>query len=153
MHRLAPLISLLVLSTAPARAQWSTDFLSQARRSVEAVTVGDLVLFAGGNVANSDYDRVDIYDAATDTWSSASLSVSRSFLAANPAAALTPQPTSIPCTLGCSPSTSSPGGSVPEGKARGWSRPRSPPPRPARLQHPPTTEEGRRSFSRGRSNG
>lgn len=63
---------------------WSTATLSEARTGIAATTVGDKVIFAGG-----DYfgwwpvsSRTDIYNATTNTWSTASLSEARSSLAA-----------------------------------------------------------------------
>jgi hypothetical protein len=55
--------------------------LSQARGAgIAAASVGTQVLFAGGwnSNANSESDRVDIFDAATRVWSTASLSRAQS---------------------------------------------------------------------------
>ncbi|HUY31344.1 MAG TPA: hypothetical protein VMV69_01080 [Pirellulales bacterium] len=55
-------------------AQWSNaGSLSVARNDVAATTVGGLAVFAGGFTVDwgteTIYDNVDIYDAATDQWS------------------------------------------------------------------------------------
>lgn len=63
------LLAALALSAAPAQAQqWSQGALSQARQELASITVGDLSFFAGGNKGSQPSKRVDIYDAATDTW-------------------------------------------------------------------------------------
>lgn len=66
---------------------WSVAHLSQARESICAVVTGNKVIFAGGtfftkkpNVGNpvgDASDVVDIYDASTDSWTVAKLSVAR----------------------------------------------------------------------------
>ena len=54
--------------------------LSEARAFIAAVTVGNKVFFAGGTRGdNTSSDCVDIYDASTGLWDTASLSVSRAF--------------------------------------------------------------------------
>jgi hypothetical protein len=62
---------------------WSTTELSQDRAEIAAGAAGDKVLFAGGVHAEDGYwgseltvfsDRVDIYDASSNTWSVAALS-------------------------------------------------------------------------------
>jgi hypothetical protein len=71
---------------------WSVAHLSKGRESICAVVVGNKVIFAGGTyftknslvtnpVANAS-DAVDIYDAATNTWSVAKLSVARTDISA-----------------------------------------------------------------------
>ncbi|MHC5212925.1 MAG: Kelch repeat-containing protein [Planctomycetota bacterium] len=81
-------LSLGVLAAAaPASGQiqsWSTDTLSEPRALLASATVGDLTLFAGGGnqAILTISDRVDIFDAATDTWSTASLSQPRFSLCA-----------------------------------------------------------------------
>ncbi|MCP3915983.1 MAG: hypothetical protein GY711_10545 [bacterium] len=81
---LAPLVAIAAFTAAPAQAQWSTATLSHPRGDVTSVSVGDLVLFAGGRVGNVFHDTVDIYDAALGlppsdpaAWSSTTLSVAR----------------------------------------------------------------------------
>jgi hypothetical protein len=59
----------------------TTASLSQARDSLAAAGVNDLVLFGGGENYYCS-DRVDIYNATSGIWSTASLSVVRSDLAA-----------------------------------------------------------------------
>ena len=54
-----------------------TATLSEARRSVAAVGVGDLALFAGGDANGSRTDTVDIYNAVSREWTTATLSVAR----------------------------------------------------------------------------
>ncbi len=67
---------------------WTTATLSQPRDSLAATSVGDLVLFGGGltydpvTLIYSNSDRVDIYNSTSKTWSTATLSVPRSVLAA-----------------------------------------------------------------------
>lgn len=72
---------------------WSTAELSQARFGMAAVTAGSKVFFAGGKVGDgvfmwtdtdwgTYYTTVDIYDAATNTWSVAHLSEPRAGIAA-----------------------------------------------------------------------
>lgn len=59
-------------------AAWSTAELSLGRGGAAAVTVGDLAIFAGGaGFQGQQYDRVDIYDNTTGSWSEATLSVAR----------------------------------------------------------------------------
>ena len=70
---------------------WSTASLSQGRHGIAAASVGTVALFAGGGTPyqckpkfncnrDSGYsDRVDLYNSADGTWSTASLSVARSF--------------------------------------------------------------------------
>ncbi|HAQ37051.1 MAG TPA: hypothetical protein DCQ58_00955 [Saprospirales bacterium] len=59
--------------------QWSTAKLSIPRLFAAGVTVGDKVLFAGGQNLDQTLDRVDIYNATTNEWSIDSLSVARGF--------------------------------------------------------------------------
>ena len=66
---------------------WSTAHLSQARSHLAATTAGGVALFGGGTVSAEPpvivvSAVVDIYDAATRTWRTASLSQARSQLAA-----------------------------------------------------------------------
>jgi hypothetical protein len=71
---------------------WSVAHLSKARESIAAVVIGNKVIFAGGTyftkrpsvpipVGNAS-DVVDIYDASTDSWSVAKLSVPRTYISA-----------------------------------------------------------------------
>lgn len=61
---------------------WTTDNLSLDRTEMAAAAAGNKVLFAGGVHAEDGYwfggttftERVDIYDAVTNTWSAAALS-------------------------------------------------------------------------------
>ncbi len=51
--------------------------------SLAATSVGNVALFAGGDTAGSGFSRaVDIYNSATEVWSTAQLSVARIQLAA-----------------------------------------------------------------------
>ena len=59
--------------------QWNTAKLSIPRLFAAGVTVGDKVLFAGGQNLDQTLDRVDIYNATTNEWSIDSLSVPRGF--------------------------------------------------------------------------
>lgn len=73
-----------------ATDHWSTATLSQARAGATAAAVGNLAIFAGGSPQGSNQplsipletDAVDIYDASTDHWSTATLSQSRLGMAA-----------------------------------------------------------------------
>ncbi|MFZ1686737.1 MAG: T9SS type A sorting domain-containing protein [Flavobacteriales bacterium] len=64
--------------------QWSTATLSVARCGVQAAVTGSYALFAGGGDDSmpdwsflNAYDAVDIYNAATGTWSTATMSAAR----------------------------------------------------------------------------
>ena len=70
---------------------WSTTELSQARSGIATAVVGTKVFFAGGWTASccdgDDYpanpsSRIDIYDNATNTWTTAELSEARFDIAA-----------------------------------------------------------------------
>ncbi len=73
-----------------ATGLWSTAMLSQARSFATAVSVGDLAIFAGGDSGSTPTipsytifsDLVDIYDASTGGWSTATLSEARTQIAA-----------------------------------------------------------------------
>ena len=56
---------------------WSTAALSGIRNQVRAVTVGTLVVFAGGAGSSGATNAVDIYHSSTNTWSTAQLSQAR----------------------------------------------------------------------------
>lgn len=61
---------------------WSTAMLSVARQDISSASVGSKMIFAGGwTYATSGAvilkDKVDIYDATTNTWSTANLSTPR----------------------------------------------------------------------------
>jgi hypothetical protein len=68
---------------------WSTASLSEARGGLSAIAAGNKVFFAGGykkyeSLGDGPYDfstRVDIYDIATNTWSTAELKEARSGMA------------------------------------------------------------------------
>jgi hypothetical protein len=76
------LLALFAVVVPEAEAQWSTESLSSARRSIAAVSIGDLAFFAGGRDGNIVSAVVDIYDAASGAWTVDTLSVSRTHLAA-----------------------------------------------------------------------
>jgi N-acetylneuraminic acid mutarotase len=68
---------------------WSVAELKDARSAMAAAVVGNRVLFAGGSywadatAANPvKLNTVDIYDASTNTWSTAALSEARAYLTA-----------------------------------------------------------------------
>lgn len=65
---------------------WTTAELSAGRWSVEAVTAGNRIFFAGGQFGDGAfdiyYDNVDIFDATAKTWTVKHLSEPRGFLAA-----------------------------------------------------------------------
>jgi hypothetical protein len=65
----------------------ATATLSEARFRLAATSSGDLIFFAGGKKGSSGpgsivSDRVDIYNAISETWTIAALSIPRSDLAA-----------------------------------------------------------------------
>jgi len=65
---------------------WSIDSLSEARSSMGHAVWGDKAYFAGGfkgGITGSEEtsNRVDIYDASTDTWSTAELAQARAKIA------------------------------------------------------------------------
>jgi hypothetical protein len=73
----------------PATGTWSVASLSEARSAAAGVSTGNKVLFAGGytggytnNGSNYWSSAVDIYDNTTDTWTSATLSEPRGYVAA-----------------------------------------------------------------------
>jgi len=66
---------------------WSIAELSVPRSDIAAVVAGNKIFFAGGRAETSldtfeYYSTVDIYDAATNTWSVTSLTEARSVIAA-----------------------------------------------------------------------
>ena len=67
--------------------RWSTAHLSRAQVDARAVAVGKLAIFAGGrgkfddSEPNGATDVVDVYDAATDRWSTATLAQPRAISA------------------------------------------------------------------------
>jgi hypothetical protein len=71
---------------------WSVAHLSKGRESICAVVIGNKVIFAGGtyftknslftNPVGNASDAVDIFDASTNTWSVAKLSVARTDISA-----------------------------------------------------------------------
>lgn len=72
----------------PVGDTWTTATLSQPREGVQATTVGNYAIFAGGGCGVVDWyyttssNVVDIYDAANDVWSTATMSSERiNFLA------------------------------------------------------------------------
>ncbi len=71
-----------------ASGAWSTAQLSVARSNLAATSVGNVAIFAGGDIPSvlmSHYnvsDAVDLYNSASGAWSTARLSVARSNLAA-----------------------------------------------------------------------
>ena len=79
----ARLVAFAALATAPAQAQWTVEHLSQARGRATSASVGDLVLFAGGEepATPMNFGDVDFYYAATNTWAPDMLSSVRSRVA------------------------------------------------------------------------
>lgn len=72
----------------PVADAWSTAILSTPREGIQAASVGNYAIFAGGGCGainwyyTSGSDVVDVYDALSDTWSTAAMSSSRiNFLA------------------------------------------------------------------------
>jgi hypothetical protein len=84
------IVEVLFLSSYHVHAQgiFSTASLSQSRGYLVAATVGNLALFAGGVNGTSwllptgKSNVVDIYDALSNQWSTASLSQPRDYLTA-----------------------------------------------------------------------
>src|SRR5262245_48469561 len=63
-----------------------TASLSQQRTRLSATTVGNVALFGGGDTTgNVNSDRVDLYNASTNAWTTATLSQPRTWLAATSA--------------------------------------------------------------------
>ena len=64
--------------------RWSTARLSQARNDIAVATVGNLAIFAGGDLypTVTAYNNVDIYNADTGQWSTATLPQAQGGLAA-----------------------------------------------------------------------
>ena len=65
---------------------WSTALLSEPRSFISAVTVNNKIYFAGGGASqfqwnNNFSNRIDIYDNATNTWSTSSLIESKAMFA------------------------------------------------------------------------
>ena len=56
--------------------------LSLVRRDITVAAAENKILFAGGYLSSHDFSRVDIYDVATNTWSTAELSLARGWLGA-----------------------------------------------------------------------
>ena len=55
--------------------EWSLDSFPVPRNGMNARTIGDRVFFVGGYADGVSYSsRVDIYDNATDTWTTTDLS-------------------------------------------------------------------------------
>ena len=61
---------------------WSTAVLSVARVFIEAASVGNVALFAGGYAGFALSNVVDAYNGSSGLWSTAQLSVARYGLAA-----------------------------------------------------------------------
>ena len=68
---------------------WSTASLSQGRWGLSATATGDKIYFAGGEARNTGgggvgnaniVDRIDIYDAITNTWSASILGEARGYM-------------------------------------------------------------------------
>src|SRR5687767_6027540 len=76
------LLALFAVVVPEAQGQWSTESLSSPRRSIAAVSAGNLAFFAGGRDGNIVSAVVDIYNAASGAWTVDTLSVPRSYLAA-----------------------------------------------------------------------
>ena len=69
---------------------WTTAELSLPRQGLAAAAAGNKVVFAGGGGLNSvgdwvNYNRVDLFDIVTNTWSTANLSEGRMDLSATAA--------------------------------------------------------------------
>jgi autotransporter-associated beta strand protein len=71
-----------------ATGNWTVSHLSQARTNLAATAIGGKVFFGGGVYYDSKSttfvysDVVDIYDVASDTWSTSTLSLGRDHLTA-----------------------------------------------------------------------
>ena len=76
---LATLVLLSVLVNRASANLWTTAKLSQPRSMLAATTAGTKAIFAGGDPGrNGGTVRVDIYDGATNMWTTANLSLARS---------------------------------------------------------------------------
>ena len=60
-----------------ATTTWSTEFLSEGRGAIAAITLNNKVFFAGGFNDNGASHKVDIYDNNLQNWSTATLSLAR----------------------------------------------------------------------------
>ncbi|MBK9018356.1 MAG: hypothetical protein IPM82_32310 [Saprospiraceae bacterium] len=73
-------ILISLLTNTGLSAQWSLDYLSQARFHHTAASAGNKIIFAGGSLNGlNPSNRVDFYDSESMTWSTDQLSVPRSF--------------------------------------------------------------------------
>jgi autotransporter-associated beta strand protein len=77
-----PAVLLTILMGGSLRADdwaplWTTATLSQPRTYLAAAVSGTEILFGGGFSGSSDTAQVDIYDVASNTWSTSALSHAR----------------------------------------------------------------------------
>ncbi len=77
MRTCAIVLILCILFLSLAFGQKRLASLNSARADLAACTVGQKAFFAGGWDGLSPSDKVDIYDATTQTWTVSNLSVAR----------------------------------------------------------------------------
>ena len=75
--------ALPLIAAASASAQWSTHVLTEPRENMGAVTVGDIVFFAGGDTGVTLRCVLDIYVSTPKIWSSSALSAPRTQVGAS----------------------------------------------------------------------
>lgn len=77
--------TLLIISSLLGNAQWTTENLSVGRYQLAAAAAGNIAMFGGGLI-NSNFtlssrsDVIDVYNASTNTWTTAQLSLARTNL-------------------------------------------------------------------------
>jgi hypothetical protein len=65
---------LLFLYFSFTNAEWRVTSLSEARGEIAITSLGDFVLFAGGRTPEGISNKVDIYNATGNSWSTTTLS-------------------------------------------------------------------------------
>lgn len=77
--------TLLIISSLLCNAQWTIENLSVGRYQLAAAAAGNIAMFGGGLI-NSNFtlasrsDVIDVYNASTNTWTTAQLSLARTNL-------------------------------------------------------------------------
>ena len=57
--------------------KWTVAALSQAVAGIKAITLGNKIFFAGGDISAAFSSSVDIYDVVTNSWTKAELTLAR----------------------------------------------------------------------------
>jgi Secretion system C-terminal sorting domain/Kelch motif len=70
-------IFILTMASGQVESEWTQTNLSVEKAWMGSAVSGNKAYFAGGYIAGSVTDMVEIYDAASDTWSYEKLSVAR----------------------------------------------------------------------------